>query len=242
MQCSGVTCTGVWMSWHALHAAVAHQCHACHAWRRRACTAGACARGACACMHAQMWRRAARQRCRSRSLWTRRRRRWRRRPSARRSGASASSPGAHPHAHAHPHTRTRTCHAMGALRAARAVHVPHAGGHLHHACTVVVHRGRRRSATSAGVPPPKAQPRSHTAHVHLLCAVCCGGRRKGDALLFFDMDIMGGVGDRHALHASCPTLKVRTYVGPLMGAGAGGGPKGGWGAFAYGGVQGSAVC
>ncbi|PNW77989.1 hypothetical protein CHLRE_10g459900v5 [Chlamydomonas reinhardtii] len=31
--------------------------------------------------------------------------------------------------------------------------------------------------------------------------------RKGDALLFFDMDIEGGKGDRKALHASCPTLK-----------------------------------
>lgn len=31
--------------------------------------------------------------------------------------------------------------------------------------------------------------------------------RKGDALLFFDMDIAGTVGDRAALHASCPTLK-----------------------------------
>ena len=32
--------------------------------------------------------------------------------------------------------------------------------------------------------------------------------RKGDALLFFDMDIAGGKGDRKALHASCPTTKV----------------------------------
>mmetsp|Transcript_28871 Transcript_28871/g.73684 ORF Transcript_28871/g.73684 Transcript_28871/m.73684 type:complete len:352 (-) Transcript_28871:1276-2331(-) len=31
--------------------------------------------------------------------------------------------------------------------------------------------------------------------------------RKGDALLFFDMDIAGGKGDRKSLHASCPTLK-----------------------------------
>ncbi|KAG2487816.1 hypothetical protein HYH03_013660 [Edaphochlamys debaryana] len=31
--------------------------------------------------------------------------------------------------------------------------------------------------------------------------------RKGDALLFYDMDIMGQAGDRKALHASCPTLK-----------------------------------
>ncbi|GIL89928.1 hypothetical protein Vretimale_17939 [Volvox reticuliferus] len=31
--------------------------------------------------------------------------------------------------------------------------------------------------------------------------------RKGDALLFFDMDVMGEKGDRKALHASCPTLK-----------------------------------
>jgi hypothetical protein len=30
----------------------------------------------------------------------------------------------------------------------------------------------------------------------------------GDALLFFDMDIAGSKGDRKALHASCPTLKV----------------------------------
>ncbi|PNH09569.1 Prolyl 4-hydroxylase subunit alpha-2, partial [Tetrabaena socialis] len=30
---------------------------------------------------------------------------------------------------------------------------------------------------------------------------------KGDALLFFDMDIAGAKGDRKALHASCPTLK-----------------------------------
>ncbi|KXZ48876.1 hypothetical protein GPECTOR_25g461 [Gonium pectorale] len=33
--------------------------------------------------------------------------------------------------------------------------------------------------------------------------------RKGDALLFFDMDIQGSKGDRKALHASCPTLKAR---------------------------------
>jgi prolyl 4-hydroxylase len=31
--------------------------------------------------------------------------------------------------------------------------------------------------------------------------------KKGDALLFFDLDIMGSKGDRAALHASCPTLK-----------------------------------
>ncbi|EFJ51369.1 hypothetical protein VOLCADRAFT_120451 [Volvox carteri f. nagariensis] len=31
--------------------------------------------------------------------------------------------------------------------------------------------------------------------------------RKGDALLFYDMDIEGQKGDRKALHASCPTLK-----------------------------------
>ncbi|KAG2449396.1 hypothetical protein HYH02_005546 [Chlamydomonas schloesseri] len=31
--------------------------------------------------------------------------------------------------------------------------------------------------------------------------------RKGDALLFFDMNIEGAKGDRKALHASCPTLK-----------------------------------
>lgn len=31
--------------------------------------------------------------------------------------------------------------------------------------------------------------------------------RKGDALLFFDLDISGSAGDRAALHASCPTLK-----------------------------------
>lgn len=31
---------------------------------------------------------------------------------------------------------------------------------------------------------------------------------KGDALLFFDMDIEGSAGDRAALHASCPTTKV----------------------------------
>lgn len=139
------------------------------------------------------------------------------------------------HAHTHmPCDGSASCGACGTRATCRGAS----------ACTVV-HRGRGRSATSAGVPPPKAQPRSHAAHVHLLCAVCCGGRRKGDALLFFDMDIMGGVGDRHALHASCPTLKVRTYVGPLMGARGGRGrwgPKGGWGAFAYGGVQGSAVC
>lgn len=30
----------------------------------------------------------------------------------------------------------------------------------------------------------------------------------GDALLFFDMDVAGEKMDRHALHASCPTLKV----------------------------------
>eukprot|EP00195_Chlamydomonas_chlamydogama_P016075 CAMPEP_0202891768 /NCGR_PEP_ID=MMETSP1392-20130828/1746_1 /ASSEMBLY_ACC=CAM_ASM_000868 /TAXON_ID=225041 /ORGANISM="Chlamydomonas chlamydogama, Strain SAG 11-48b" /LENGTH=285 /DNA_ID=CAMNT_0049575621 /DNA_START=353 /DNA_END=1210 /DNA_ORIENTATION=+ len=31
--------------------------------------------------------------------------------------------------------------------------------------------------------------------------------RKGDALLFYDMDVAGAKGDRAALHASCPTLK-----------------------------------
>ncbi len=34
----------------------------------------------------------------------------------------------------------------------------------------------------------------------------------GDALLFFDMDIMGQVGDRRALHASCPTLNSAFWV------------------------------
>ena len=36
---------------------------------------------------------------------------------------------------------------------------------------------------------------------------------KGDALLFFDMDVLGSVGDRKSLHASCPTLKVCGWVG-----------------------------
>ncbi|KAF5833417.1 hypothetical protein DUNSADRAFT_10286 [Dunaliella salina] len=31
--------------------------------------------------------------------------------------------------------------------------------------------------------------------------------KKGNALLFFDMDISGSKGDRRALHAACPTLK-----------------------------------
>jgi prolyl 4-hydroxylase len=39
--------------------------------------------------------------------------------------------------------------------------------------------------------------------------------RKGDALLFFDLDIMGSVGQRSALHASCPTLKVGGWL-PVM--------------------------
>jgi prolyl 4-hydroxylase len=30
---------------------------------------------------------------------------------------------------------------------------------------------------------------------------------KGDALLFFDLDVEGRAGDRAALHASCPTTK-----------------------------------
>lgn len=33
--------------------------------------------------------------------------------------------------------------------------------------------------------------------------------RKGDALMFFDMNVEGEKGDRKSLHASCPTLKVR---------------------------------
>ncbi|KAJ9507872.1 hypothetical protein QJQ45_021203 [Haematococcus lacustris] len=36
---------------------------------------------------------------------------------------------------------------------------------------------------------------------------------KGDALLFFDMDIQATKGDRFALHASCPTLKARPSAG-----------------------------
>ncbi|KAJ9507566.1 hypothetical protein QJQ45_019368 [Haematococcus lacustris] len=36
---------------------------------------------------------------------------------------------------------------------------------------------------------------------------------KGDALLFFDMDIQATKGDRFALHASCPTLKARPLAG-----------------------------
>ncbi|KAJ9508078.1 hypothetical protein QJQ45_021435 [Haematococcus lacustris] len=36
---------------------------------------------------------------------------------------------------------------------------------------------------------------------------------KGDALLFFDMNIQATKGDRFALHASCPTLKARPLAG-----------------------------
>lgn len=41
----------------------------------------------------------------------------------------------------------------------------------------------------------------------LACLHACAG----DALLFFDMDIEGTKGDRKALHASCPTTKVRLW-------------------------------
>lgn len=37
--------------------------------------------------------------------------------------------------------------------------------------------------------------------------------RRGDALMFFDLDPMGRQGQRAALHASCPTLKVRGWWG-----------------------------
>jgi prolyl 4-hydroxylase len=52
------------------------------------------------------------------------------------------------------------------------------------------------------------------AHMHPVCLqillVCHGTSVAGDALLFFDMDISGSKGDRKALHASCPTLKVHS--------------------------------
>lgn len=48
-------------------------------------------------------------------------------------------------------------------------------------------------------------------------------RHAGDALLFFDMNIEGTKGDRKALHASCPTLKVRCVcVGGGLWCGLGG--------------------
>eukprot|EP00955_Chlamydomonas_euryale_P032591 342987-Chlamydomonas_euryale.AAC.1 len=47
---------------------------------------------------------------------------------------------------------------------------------------------------------------------------------QGDALLFFDMDVEGKVGDRSALHASCPTSSgVRTHAFVWKGSGKGAG-------------------
>lgn len=46
--------------------------------------------------------------------------------------------------------------------------------------------------------------------------------RRGDALMFFDLDPMGRQGQRAALHASCPTLKVRGWRAEGVGAGGGG--------------------
>lgn len=46
--------------------------------------------------------------------------------------------------------------------------------------------------------------------------------RRGDALMFFDLDPMGRQGQRAALHASCPTLKVRAAGAEGVGADGGG--------------------
>jgi hypothetical protein len=46
--------------------------------------------------------------------------------------------------------------------------------------------------------------------------------RKGDVLLFYDMDIAGGVGDRKSLHAACPATKVSCIIAMMSKVGVSG--------------------
>ncbi len=70
-----------------------------------------------------------------------------------------------------------------------------------------VEEGGETSLPLATAIDPERQRLTNTS----LCAQKGSGMavrpKKGDALLFFDMDILGTVGDRSNLHASCPTLK-----------------------------------